>query len=105
MHWTRKLHYKKLSLLVFYYYYFIIFIFFIRLYIMRMHEEFSKAREWIIHEFKLKDSATDLSVFETNIRFVGGLLSAYALSKDRVRILFVIYFIRMFEFVIEDISR
>jgi len=29
--------------------------------------------------------STELSVFETNIRFVGGLLSAYALSGDKVR--------------------
>ena len=28
---------------------------------------------------------SDVSVFEFNIRFVGGLLSAYALSKDEVR--------------------
>ena len=28
---------------------------------------------------------SDVSVFEINIRFVGGLLSAYALSKDEVR--------------------
>lgn len=28
--------------------------------------------------------STELSVFETNIRFVGGLLSAYALSGDKV---------------------
>ena len=27
---------------------------------------------------------SDVSVFEFNIRFVGGLLSAYALSKDEV---------------------
>lgn len=27
----------------------------------------------------------DLSVFETNIRFVGGLLSAYALTGDQVK--------------------
>ena len=29
--------------------------------------------------------SSDLSVFETNIRFVGGLLSAYALTGDQVR--------------------
>ena len=28
---------------------------------------------------------SDVSVFEFNIRFVGGLLSSYALSKDEVR--------------------
>lgn len=27
---------------------------------------------------------SDISVFEINIRFVGGLLSAYGLSKDEV---------------------
>lgn len=30
---------------------------------------------------------SDVSVFEFNIRFVGGLLSAYALSKDEVSVL------------------
>lgn len=30
---------------------------------------------------------SELSVFETNIRFVGGLLSAYALTGDQVRTL------------------
>lgn len=29
--------------------------------------------------------ASELSVFETNIRFVGGLLAAYALTGDQVR--------------------
>jgi len=28
---------------------------------------------------------SDVSVFEFNIRFAGGILSAYALSKDEVR--------------------
>lgn len=28
---------------------------------------------------------TDVSVFEFNIRFVGGLLSSYALSKEEVK--------------------
>lgn len=35
---------------------------------------------FIIHTFIFQ--ANDVSVFETNIRFVGGLLSCYALTGD-----------------------
>ena len=34
--------------------------------------------------FLFNPQSSDLSVFETNIRFVGGLLSAYALTGDQV---------------------
>ena len=33
--------------------------------------------------------ASDISVFEVNIRFVGGLLAAYALTGDAVSIVLV----------------
>lgn len=33
--------------------------------------------------------SSELSVFETNIRFVGGLLAAYALTGDQVMILVI----------------
>ncbi|KAL3125005.1 hypothetical protein niasHT_009304 [Heterodera trifolii] len=54
------------------------------LYIMGMNKEFDQARDWVAQNFNLKESLSDLSVFETNIRFVGGLLSAYALTKDQM---------------------
>ena len=54
------------------------------LYIMGLHEEYKMAREWIAHSFDFKSASTDVSVFEINIRFVGGLLSLYALTKDEV---------------------
>ncbi|CAD5210813.1 unnamed protein product [Bursaphelenchus xylophilus] len=52
------------------------------LYMMGLMDEFTDAREWIRQSFDLRKSPSSLSVFETNIRFVGGLLSAYALSND-----------------------
>ena len=78
------------------------------LYIMGMMEDFWRARDWVSNSLNLKDVSvggasgikrvavvhsredacsqvnSDVSVFEINIRFVGGLLSAYALSKDEV---------------------
>ncbi|XP_046392272.1 mannosyl-oligosaccharide alpha-1,2-mannosidase IA-like isoform X2 [Ischnura elegans] len=52
------------------------------LYIMGMEEEFNQGREWIANNLDLNNMNADLSVFETNIRFVGGLLSCYALTGD-----------------------
>ena len=78
------------------------------LYVMGMMEDFWRARDWVSNSLNLKDVSvggasglkcvavvhsregacsqvnSDVSVFEINIRFVGGLLSAYALSKDEV---------------------
>ncbi|XP_039264483.1 mannosyl-oligosaccharide 1,2-alpha-mannosidase IA-like [Styela clava] len=53
------------------------------LYIMGMKEEFKEARDWVLSSLDM-NSRTDISVFEVNIRFVGGLLSAYFLSGDPV---------------------
>lgn len=53
------------------------------LYIMGLQEEFMDAREWVISSLDM-NSRTDISVFEVNIRFVGGLLAAYFLSGDHV---------------------
>lgn len=53
------------------------------LYIMEMDEEFKKGRDWVATNFKFEGS-TELSVFETNIRFVGGLLTAYAFTGDKM---------------------
>lgn len=52
------------------------------LYIMGMMEEFKQGRDWIADNYSMDDLSTDLSVFETNIRFVGGLLACYALTGD-----------------------
>lgn len=53
------------------------------LYIMGLMEEFNDAKQWVHESFRM-NSRSDISVFEVNIRFVGGLLSAYFLSGDPV---------------------
>ncbi|CAL5030218.1 unnamed protein product [Urochloa decumbens] len=53
------------------------------LYIMGLKDEFQKARDWVAESLDF-DKDYDASVFETTIRVVGGLLSAYDLSGDKV---------------------
>ncbi|EES12812.1 hypothetical protein BDA96_06G226200 [Sorghum bicolor] len=53
------------------------------LYIMGLKDEFEKARDWVAESLDF-DKDYDASVFETTIRVVGGLLSAYDLSGDKV---------------------
>ncbi|XP_033112615.1 mannosyl-oligosaccharide 1,2-alpha-mannosidase IA-like [Anneissia japonica] len=53
------------------------------LYIMGLQDQYQKARNWIAHDFSF-NPPSDISVFEVNIRFVGGLLSTYALTGDEV---------------------
>ncbi|CAG2241125.1 MAN1A_C [Mytilus edulis] len=53
------------------------------LYIMEMMEEYKVARDWIAENLNFEGSS-ELSVFETNIRFVGGLLALYALTGDKM---------------------
>lgn len=53
------------------------------LHLMGLTEEFNKATEWVKNSFKF-DAGADVSVFEINIRFVGGMLAAYALSGEEV---------------------
>ncbi|KAF7690509.1 mannosyl-oligosaccharide 1,2-alpha-mannosidase IA [Silurus meridionalis] len=53
------------------------------LYIMEMHDEFDAATEWVEKNLDFNMNA-EISVFEVNIRFVGGLLSAYYLSGKEV---------------------
>ena len=51
------------------------------IYIMNLEDEFNEAREWVASSLVLGiDHYT--SVFETTIRLLGGLLSAYALTND-----------------------
>ncbi|XP_074582519.1 mannosyl-oligosaccharide 1,2-alpha-mannosidase MNS1-like [Curcuma longa] len=53
------------------------------LYIMGLKDEFQKAKEWVATALDFnKDYVA--SVFETTIRVVGGLLSAYDLSGDKL---------------------
>ncbi|XP_062858506.1 mannosyl-oligosaccharide 1,2-alpha-mannosidase IA isoform X1 [Trichomycterus rosablanca] len=53
------------------------------LYMMEMYEEFEAAAEWVEKNLDFNMNA-EISVFEVNIRFVGGLLSAYYLSGKEV---------------------
>mmetsp|Transcript_38060 Transcript_38060/g.72955 ORF Transcript_38060/g.72955 Transcript_38060/m.72955 type:complete len:601 (+) Transcript_38060:121-1923(+) len=53
------------------------------LYIMGMMDEYNKAREWVATSLTF-DKQFEASVFETVIRIVGGFLSAYDLSGDRM---------------------
>lgn len=52
------------------------------LYLMNLTSEYEAGRHWIATEFNLDDVDAYISVFETNIRFVGGFLSLYALTGD-----------------------
>lgn len=54
------------------------------LYIMGFHDEFNRAKEWIKNEFDLANFSGEISVFETTIRVVGGLLTCYAFTRDRM---------------------
>ncbi|KAK4534768.1 hypothetical protein CDCA_CDCA02G0793 [Cyanidium caldarium] len=56
------------------------------LYLMGMMDEFAAARDYLAsgqHSFA-KPQGKEVSVFEVNIRAMGGLMSAYHLSGDRV---------------------
>lgn len=52
------------------------------LYIMGFHEEFQKGREWIENHLNPSNMNGYVSVFETNIRYVGGLLTLYSFTGD-----------------------
>ncbi|KAK2723553.1 mannosyl-oligosaccharide alpha-1,2-mannosidase IA-like [Artemia franciscana] len=52
------------------------------LYIMGFTEEFKRAQEWTLKKLNFRTVENYIPVFETNIRFVGGLLSAYALTGN-----------------------
>ncbi|KAJ6821168.1 mannosyl-oligosaccharide 1,2-alpha-mannosidase MNS1-like [Iris pallida] len=53
------------------------------LYIMGLEDQFNKAREWVANSLDFNKDY-EASVFETTIRVVGGLLSAYDLSGDEI---------------------
>ncbi|XP_039962372.1 mannosyl-oligosaccharide alpha-1,2-mannosidase IA isoform X1 [Bactrocera tryoni] len=54
------------------------------LYLMGLEKEYQEGRDWIERKFSLDNVSADLSVFETNIRFVGGLLTLYAFTGDNL---------------------
>ncbi|GJQ84617.1 hypothetical protein Trydic_g10226 [Trypoxylus dichotomus] len=54
------------------------------LYIMGMTEEFKQGRDWIVNELDVDSLTADVSVFEMNIRFIGGLLTCFAFTGDVV---------------------
>lgn len=54
------------------------------LYLMGLHKEFDEGRDWVERKFTLENVGNDLSVFETNIRFIGGFLTCYAFTGDKL---------------------
>ncbi|NXN93501.1 MA1C1 mannosidase, partial [Rhinopomastus cyanomelas] len=53
------------------------------LYIMELEEEFQEAKTWVEKSFDLNVNG-EASLFEVNIRYVGGLLAAYYLTGEEV---------------------
>lgn len=53
------------------------------LYILGLDEEFEKAKLWVSKNLRVKPHK-QVSVFETIIRVLGGLLSAHGLSQDKI---------------------
>ena len=53
------------------------------LYIMGLRAEFAEGRAWVATDMNL-DQNVEVNLFETTIRVLGGLLSAYHLSSDQV---------------------
>jgi mannosyl-oligosaccharide alpha-1,2-mannosidase len=54
------------------------------LYIAGLYDEFNDAKRWVESQFSINEIDSYISFFEFNIRFIGGFLSAYALSGDKV---------------------
>ncbi|XP_043218312.1 mannosyl-oligosaccharide 1,2-alpha-mannosidase IA-like [Amphibalanus amphitrite] len=50
--------------------------------IMGLEQEFSEARLWVKQKLDLAHVTSEVSVFEVNIRYVGGLLACFALTGD-----------------------
>ena len=51
--------------------------------VMNLKEEFSEAKGWVEKELHF-DINKDVNLFETTIRVLGGLLSTYHLSGEKV---------------------
>ena len=54
------------------------------LWLLGMKEEFNRARDWVRDHLDYNNSKGKVSVFETTIRDLGGLLAAYDWSHDKV---------------------
>ena len=52
------------------------------LWIMNVSQEYEKGRDWVVANLSFDGLHHSISVFETNIRYVGGLLSAASLDGD-----------------------
>ena len=53
------------------------------MYLMGMKDEFAEAREWVEKSLNI-DQNVDINLFETTIRILGGFLSTYHLSGDKL---------------------
>lgn len=53
------------------------------IYIMNLKDEFQEARDWVANDLNFNKNQ-EVNLFETTIRVLGGLLSAYHLSGDPV---------------------
>ena len=54
------------------------------LFIMGFDKEFEKAKAWVGEHLDLGQMSGDVSVFETNIRYLGGLLSIFSLTGEEM---------------------
>jgi len=54
------------------------------LYIMGMMDEYEHAKDFVVTNLTFSNVDASISIFETNIRFVGGFLAAYALTQDDI---------------------
>ena len=54
------------------------------LYIMGLSDEFNQGKEWIKNDLNFNQSKYGFSVFETNIRYIGGLLSLFSITGEAV---------------------
>lgn len=54
------------------------------IWLMGLEQEFQDARNWVEQHLNFDHNTKSVSLFETNIRVLGGLLSAYHLSGDRM---------------------
>ena len=54
------------------------------LWLTGLQDEFDEARDWVADSMNIATNVKTVSLFETNIRVLGGLLSAYHLSQDHV---------------------
>lgn len=54
------------------------------LYIMGMMDEYEHARDFVVNNLTFSNVDATISIFETNIRFVGGFLAAYAITQDEI---------------------